>query len=431
MLEIHIRLKKSRLYQQLLDAALADEAARLAAANQYRALSEILPALARNTALAMANGNYEPAPPEVFEQRAEGKTRRMARFGPAETVLVGALSRLLSKAWESAWLPQCIGGRRGTSRHSFHAVLEEARRRKAHWVLITDVAGYYESIDRVALDRVLREPPFRLAADIRRLALSMAGGGAGERGILAGHALATPLANAFLHGADRHLCEGGQVFCRYIDDFAVFCTTRKAAERALEGLVDWLARERGLVLSAPKTRLRHRYQEGFDFLGFKVIGNSLQPSEANIARFAEQLSAFVERSRRKSLRKVVRGLNRRIHWFGHQYKRGRVGRIFSRLDQQARAALRRYLTACGAPTPGGCFLDPRRFPSNLAYQDAALDALGLASLARIKAGHDARGKAPAPTRAKPEIVEISPQSGGLLRIVLRAVLDRPHLQGSK
>ena len=104
-------------------------------------------------------------------------------------------------------------------------------------------------------------------------------------------------------------------------------------------------------MNAPKTGVFHRYQKGFEFLGFRVIGDSTQPAPENVPLFADQIREYARACRGKTATKVVRGLNRRIHWFGHQYKRGRVKLIYGKLDEDIRSALRANLAARGAAGP--------------------------------------------------------------------------------
>src|SRR5262249_1275248 len=66
-------------------------------------------------------------------------------------------------------------------------------------------------------------------------------------------------------GASR----GKRAVVRYADDFVVFCESEEDARAVRDEILPpWLA-ERGLSLSAEKTRIVH-LTEGFDFLGFHI-----------------------------------------------------------------------------------------------------------------------------------------------------------------
>ncbi len=88
------------------------------------------------------------------------------------------------------------------------------------------------------------------------------------------------LANMALHAMEEALGvkydKRGQIISkravvRYADDFVVFCETKEDAESTKQLLDAWL-KERGLTLSAEKTKVVH-LSEGFDFLGFVRHGS--------------------------------------------------------------------------------------------------------------------------------------------------------------
>ena len=363
------RAEHSRLFRALLDSGLREAAERLGRDHRYRGklMAQTMRALAQNMRLALENGRLTLDPPTVFAARGEkGAGRLMVVYAPQEVVLITAMHRLLAVHLDQKLLPQCIGFRCGFTRHCVRDALARARAERLHWVVVTDVAGYYASIRHAMLEEALGAPPFRLPRDVRALVMDVvrAGSGPGQE-LLPGHAPANHAANAYLHGTDEFLAAKGHVFCRFIDDSAVFVGTRRQAERALEDLRGYLLEARGLALSEPKTGIYHRYQQGFKFLGLRVIGDSAQPTPENAARFAEEIERYLRCGRRKAL------------------------------DEKVRAAPRAHLKERGGePFVNARFRVPSRFPENLAYTNGELAALGLASLSRIKADYDRKTLAP-------------------------------------
>ena len=150
----------------------------------------------------------------------------------------------------------------------------------------------------------------------------------------------------------------------------------KLLAQCIGGRRGYLLEARGLALSEPKTGIYHRYQQGFKFLGLRVIGDSAQPTPENAARFAEEFERYLRCGRRKAL------------------------------DEKVRAAPRAHLKERGGePFVNARFRVPSRFPENLAYTNG--------ELAPVAVG---RPGASAP----PQIVEVSQEGAGLPRIVLRA-----------
>jgi len=59
----------------------------------------------------------------------------------------------------------CIGGRKGFSRHSFLDFLKTAKEQKLNWVVITDVEDFFASISHEILQKILAGR-FRIARDV-------------------------------------------------------------------------------------------------------------------------------------------------------------------------------------------------------------------------------------------------------------------------
>ena len=84
-------------------------------------------------------------------------------------------------------------------------------------------------------------------------------------GISLGAVISPLLCNILLHELDVGLLRMKFSPVRYADDFCIFCSSQKTAEKALEA-TETLLRKLKLTLEPNKTRLTH-FDEGFDFLG--------------------------------------------------------------------------------------------------------------------------------------------------------------------
>lgn len=76
------------------------------------------------------------------------------------------------------------------------------------------------------------------------------------------------IANVALAGLKKHLSSKKAGYIRYADDLAVTARSKQEIE-ALVPIVEHFLAERGLKLSAEKTRIVH-VKDGFNFLGFHV-----------------------------------------------------------------------------------------------------------------------------------------------------------------
>ena len=123
------------------------------------------------------------------------------------------------------------------------------------FVVTTDIADFYPRVYHhridVALSRLpsisdIRSRIMKLLSAFSRINVSY--------GLPIGGPASRILAELALAGVDRHLKTRHVVFCRYADDFCIFCHDRPAAYKALVLLSEQLYNE-GLVLNKMKTRI--------------------------------------------------------------------------------------------------------------------------------------------------------------------------------
>ena len=80
-------------------------------------------------------------------------------------------------------------------------------------------------------------------------------------------------------------------FVRYTDDFIITGSSKEILAELVQPLVEEFLKERGLSLSAEKTKISH-INDGFDFLGFNIrkYKNKLltKPAKSSISRVKRQ-----------------------------------------------------------------------------------------------------------------------------------------------
>lgn len=78
-----------------------------------------------------------------------------------------------------------------------------------------------------------------------------------EEGVPQGGPLSPLLGNIMLNELDKELERRGHKFVRFADDAAIFCKSRKSAERALENIVPYIERKLFLKVNRAKTTVSH------------------------------------------------------------------------------------------------------------------------------------------------------------------------------
>jgi RNA-directed DNA polymerase len=173
----------------------------------------------------------------------------------------------------------------------------------ARFVLKTDVASYYASIDPVKLlDRlaaVVADPDVLNLVAQMIYRVSERGGLYTEfrRGIPLGCPLSPLLGAFFLGELDTRLEATGLFFVRFMDDVIVLAPTRHKLRRAVK-IVNETFDELALAKHPDKTFIG-RVERGFDFLGYHLTPGRLTLSRATVERFDERAHRLYAHQRGK------------------------------------------------------------------------------------------------------------------------------------
>ena len=132
-------------------------------------------------------------------------------------------------------------------------------------------------------------------------------------------------------GSDR-----GINLIRYADDFVVTAPSKEAIENEVVPRLAAFLADRGLELSAAKTRIVH-IDDGFDFLGFNIRhfpnGKLLvRPQKEKVSAHRRALSAFLRENRQRPTAEVIMALSPVIRGWCNYYRHAVAKRTFSVLD---------------------------------------------------------------------------------------------------
>ena len=132
-------------------------------------------------------------------------------------------------------------------------------------------------------------------------------------------------------GSDR-----GINLIRYADDFVVTAPSREVLENYVVPRLAAFLADRGLELSAAKTRIVH-IDDGFDFLGFNIRhfpnGKLLvRPQKEKVSAHRRALSAFLRENRQRPTAEVIMALSPVIRGWCNYYRHAVAKRTFSVLD---------------------------------------------------------------------------------------------------
>lgn len=104
-------------------------------------------------------------------------------------------------------------------------------------------------------------------------------------------------------------------FIRYADDFVITGGSKEQLEQDVKPLVEQFLRERGLELSAEKTKITH-IDDGFDFLGHNIRKYNgkllIKPSQKAQKTHLDEIRALVNANKTAKQEHLIKLLNPKI-----------------------------------------------------------------------------------------------------------------------
>jgi RNA-directed DNA polymerase len=286
--------------------------------------------------------------------KPDGGVRLLGIPTVKDRLIQQAIHQELIRYYEPTFSENSYGFRPGRSAHQAIEQASKFIQEGKEWVVDIDLEKFFDKINH---DRLMQ----RLSKGIGdkrllRLIKAYLKAGMMDDGLIEQRIAGTPqggplsplLSNIVLDELDKELEERGHSFCRYADDCNIYVKSRKAGERVMTSITDFIEKKLKLKVNRGKSGVRHC--SDVKFLGYTVMsGGEIRVANKPIDRLKDKIREITRRNRGISFELVIRELNQVITGWTNYYRLANAWlSTFKELDAWIRRKLRCYrLKQCG------------------------------------------------------------------------------------
>jgi RNA-directed DNA polymerase len=294
-------------------------------------------------------GQYQPAPVRGVEiPKPGGKGLRLLGIPTVlDRLIQQAIHQILTPIFDPGFSNSSYGFRPGRSAHQAVPAAQSYVAAGNRFVVDLDLEKFFDRVNhdvrmaRVA-HKVKDKQVLRLIRRYLQAGLMMGGVvTARNEGTPQGGPLSPTLSNILLDDLDKELERRGHSFCRYADDCNIYVTSRRAGERVMASVTQFLTERLRLTVNAAKSAVDRPWKRSF--LGYSMTHHlkpRLKVAAKSVVRLRDKLRATFRQGRGQSIERTVEILMPILRGWIAYFRLAQVKGTFEELDGWLRRRLR-------------------------------------------------------------------------------------------
>jgi len=259
---------------------------------------------------------YHPHPVrEVEIPKPDGGMRKLGIPVVADRLIGQGLYQVLEPIFAPEFSEHSYGFMRGRSAQQAVEKAREYVENGFRWVVDMDLEKFFDRVNHdILMSRIARKvKDKRVLRVIRRyLQAGIMVGGlemARTEGTPQGSPLSPLLSNIMLDDLDKELEQRGHKFVRYADDCNIYVRSKRAGERVMESIREFLEKRLKLKVNGKKSAVDRPWKR--KFLGYSMTSEKktrLKVAPQSVKRFRAKLREIFRKGRGRNVGKVIKEL---------------------------------------------------------------------------------------------------------------------------